>query len=86
MSGDRRMKAEGFSNAACEFRIDFINELDSYFIKKYLGQDQQDYQDYFNVLPHFPEENEETQSDFVGRESLILISKLPYWIDVTPSC
>jgi hypothetical protein len=36
--------------------------LDSDFIKKYFRQDLQDFEDIFLVLPHFPEENEETQS------------------------
>ena len=32
-------------------RIDYINELDSYFIKKYLRQDLQDLQDVFSFIP-----------------------------------
>jgi hypothetical protein len=36
--------------------------MDSIFILSIIGQDLQDLQDYFFVLPHFPEENEEPQS------------------------
>jgi hypothetical protein len=58
--------------------------MDPIFNVKIFRQDSQDSQDYF-FLSQFPEETEKTQSDFVGREYLILTSKLPYWIDVTPS-
>ena len=37
--------------------------MDSIFIKKY-RQDLQDFLDFY--VPYFPEENEETSSDFVG--------------------
>ena len=46
------------------------NELDSYFIKKYFRQDLLDFQDIF-FLPHFPEENEETQSPSAKKDNFM---------------
>jgi hypothetical protein len=50
--------------------------MDSIYIKNIFRQDLQDIQDYFFVLPHFPEENEETQSAFRRKNvtSLELVS------------
>jgi hypothetical protein len=45
--------------------------MDPIFNVKMFRQDLQDSQDYFFVLPHFPEENEETQSRQNRREKNI---------------
>ncbi len=49
--------------------------MDSIFIKYFLGQDLQDYQDYFFVLPHFPEGNIESIPKFI---------LLPYTLNLVP--
>jgi len=49
--------------------------MDSIFIKNY-GQDLQDSLDFF--VPHFPEENKETQSDCVGKEHSFGLAISPY--------